>query len=45
MNFINDLFFREEPVVEQEDTSFNTSDALLRALINGEVIDKEKAGE
>lgn len=43
MNFINNLFFREEPVVEQEDTSFNTSDALLRALINGEVIDKEKA--
>ena len=42
MNFINNLFFREEPVVKEE-TSFNASDSLLRALINGEVIDKDKA--
>ena len=42
MNFINNLFFREESVVKEE-TSFNTSDSLLRALINGEVIDKDKA--
>ena len=42
VNFINNLFFREESVVKEE-TSFNTSDSLLRALINGEVIDKDKA--